>query len=65
MKYVPEFGLNSEGKRPHKGSMNRGGNNIKIYLNKTWRDDIDSIKLIEDKGQWRAVVSTVMCFQIA
>lgn len=45
MKYVPEFGRNSEGKRqrPHEGPMNRGENNIKIYLNKIWRDDIDPI----------------------
>lgn len=44
--------------------MNKGENNIKIYLNEIWRDDIDSIKQIENKGQWRALVSSVMCFQI-
>lgn len=47
------------------GSVNRGENNIKIYLNEIWRDDIDSIKQIANKGQWRARVSTIMCFQIA
>jgi hypothetical protein len=51
MKYVSEFGWNSEGKRPHEESMNNGENNIKIYLNEIWRGGIDSIKVIEHRGQ--------------
>jgi hypothetical protein len=54
-----------EGKRPLRKPRRRWVGNIKMVLSKIGRDGMDSINLAEDRDQWRALVNTVMNFQVA
>jgi hypothetical protein len=49
-----------EGKRPPGRPRRRWVDNIKIGLREIGWDDIDWIDLAQDRGQWRALVNTVM-----
>jgi hypothetical protein len=49
-----------EGKRPLRRSRRRWENNIKMDLGEIGRDGVDWIDLAQDRGQWRALVNTVM-----
>jgi hypothetical protein len=49
-----------EGKRPLGKPRSRWVNNIKIYLREIECDGMDLIDLVQDRGQWRALVNTVM-----
>jgi hypothetical protein len=53
-----------EGKSPLGRPRHRWVNNIKIDLRKIWWDGVDWIDLAQGRGQWRALVNTVMSFRI-
>jgi hypothetical protein len=53
-----------EGKRPLGSSRGRCVNNIKIDLRDVDSSDMDWVDLIQDRGQWRALVNTVMNFRV-
>jgi hypothetical protein len=53
-----------EGKRPLGRSRHKWMDNIKIYVREMQWGDVDWIDLTQDKGQWRALVNTVMNLQI-
>jgi hypothetical protein len=40
------------------------GDDIKMYLREMRWEGVDWINLVQDKDQWRALVSTVMNLQI-
>jgi hypothetical protein len=50
----------SEGKKPLGRPRRRWVNNIKIDLREIGWDGMDSIDLVPDRNQWRALVSTVI-----
>jgi hypothetical protein len=50
----------SEGKRSVGRQSCRWGDNIKMGIREIVREDVDWIRLVQDKDQWRAVVNTVM-----
>jgi hypothetical protein len=54
-----------EGKRPLRRPRRRWMDNIKmdLYREIGW-DDMDWIDLAQDSDQWRALVNTVMNFQV-
>jgi hypothetical protein len=49
-----------EGKRPLGTPGRRWVNNIKIDLREIGLDGVDWIDMAQDRGQWRALVNTVM-----
>jgi hypothetical protein len=49
-----------EGKRPLRRPRCRWVDNIKIHLRQIGWDGVDWIDLAQDRGQWRALVNTVM-----
>jgi hypothetical protein len=51
-----------EGKRPLEGPRRMWENNIKTDLRRIGLDGIDWIDLTQDRGQWRALVNTMMSF---
>jgi hypothetical protein len=52
--------VKSKGKRPLGRRMCRWEDNIKMDLREIAWDGMDCMHLVQDKGEWRAVVSTVM-----
>jgi hypothetical protein len=54
----------TEGKRPVRRSRRRWMHNIKTDLGDIWWGDVDWIDLAQDRGQWRALVRTVMNLQV-
>jgi hypothetical protein len=55
---------NPEGKRPLGIPRRRWVDNIKMDLREIRRDDMDSINLAQDRGQWRALVNTAMNLEV-
>jgi hypothetical protein len=53
-----------EGKRPLGRSRHRWVDNIKMDLREIGWYGMDWIELAQDRGQWRALVSTVMNFRV-
>ena len=53
-----------EGKRPLGRSRRRGEDNIKMDLEEVGRGCGDWMELAQDRDRWRALVSTVMNFQV-
>jgi hypothetical protein len=53
-----------EGKRPLGRPRRRWEDNIKMDLREIEWDGMDWIKLAQDRDQWRALVNTVMNFQV-
>jgi hypothetical protein len=53
-----------EGKRPLVRPRHRWVDNIKIELREIGWDGMDWIDLAQDRGQWRALVNTVMNVQV-
>jgi hypothetical protein len=53
-----------EGKRPLGRSRRRWLDNIKIDLKEIGWDDMDCIKLSQDRDQWKALVNTVMNLRV-
>jgi hypothetical protein len=53
-----------EGKRPLARPERRWVDNIKMDLGEIEWDGMDWINLAEDRGQWRALVNTVMNFRV-
>jgi hypothetical protein len=53
-----------EGKRPLGRPRPRWMDNIKMYLREIGWGGIDWTDLTYDKGQWRALVNTVMNFRV-
>jgi hypothetical protein len=54
-----------EGKRPLKRLRRRWVNNIKMDLKEIGWDDMDWIKLAQDRDQWRALVNTAMNLRVS
>jgi hypothetical protein len=54
----------SEGKRPLGRPRRSWMDNIKIDLREIGRDDMDWIDQVQDRDQWRALVSTVMNLRV-
>jgi hypothetical protein len=54
------LGGKPEGKRPLERPRRRCVDNIKIDLREIGCDGMDRIDLAQDRGQWRALVNTVM-----
>jgi hypothetical protein len=55
---------NPEGKRPLGRPRRRWVDNIKMDLREVEWDDMDWIDLVQDKDQWRALVSAVMNLRV-
>jgi hypothetical protein len=53
-----------EGKRPLRRQRRGWVNNIKIYLREIGWDGMDWIELAQDRGQWRALLNTMMNLRI-
>jgi hypothetical protein len=53
-----------EGKRPPGRPRHRWKNNIKMDLKETGIDGAKWIRLVQDRVQWRAFVSTVMNLRV-
>jgi ribosome recycling factor len=53
-----------EGRRPLGRTRRRWVDNIKINLREIRWDGMDSIKLAQDRDQWRALVNTVMNLRV-
>jgi hypothetical protein len=53
-----------EGNRPLGRLRRRWVGNIKMNLRETGWDDMDSICLVQDRDQWRALVNTVMNLRV-
>jgi hypothetical protein len=53
-----------EGKRPLGRPRRRWVDNIKMDLREIGWDDIDWIDMAQDRGQWRALVDTVMNLRV-
>jgi hypothetical protein len=53
-----------EGKRPLERARRRWVDNIKMVLRELGWDDMDWIDLDQDRDQWRALVNTLMNFQV-
>jgi transcription termination factor 2 len=53
-----------EGKRPLGRPRHRWVDNIKMDLRETGWDGMDWIDLAQERDQWRALVNTVMNFQV-
>ena len=53
-----------EGKRPLGRPRRRWGDNIKMDLQEVGRGCGDWMKLSQDRDGWRALVSTVMNFEV-
>jgi hypothetical protein len=49
-----------EGKRPCRRPRHRREDNIRMALRKIWWEGVDWMNLNQDRGQWQAVVNTVM-----
>jgi hypothetical protein len=54
----------SEGKRPLERPRRRWEDNIKLDLREIGIDGANWIQLTQDRGRWRAFVSTVMNFRV-
>jgi hypothetical protein len=50
----------SQGYRPLCSSRETGEGNIKIHFQETGYEDLDGVKLAQDRDSWRAVVNTVI-----
>jgi hypothetical protein len=53
-----------EGKRPQRRPRIRWVDNIKMDFRETGGGGMDWIDLIQDRGQWRALVNTVMSLRV-
>jgi hypothetical protein len=53
-----------EGKRPLGKARRRWVDNIKMYLKDAGWDGMGWIDLAQDRGQWRALMNTVMNFRV-
>jgi hypothetical protein len=53
-----------EGKRPLGRPRRRWVDNIKMDFKEIVWDDMDWIDRAQDRGQWRALVNTVMNFRV-
>jgi hypothetical protein len=53
-----------EGKRPLGRPRRRWVNNIKMDLREIGWDDMNGVDVAQDRDQWRALVNTVMNFQV-
>ncbi len=53
-----------KGKRPLRRPRHRWENNIKMDLQEVGCGGMDWIELAQDRDRWRALVSTVMKFQV-
>ena len=53
-----------EGKRPLGRPRRRWDDNIKMDLQEVERGCGDWMELLQDRGRWRALVSTVMNFRV-
>jgi hypothetical protein len=53
-----------EGKRPLGRSRHRWEDNIRMDLREIGWGGMDWIHLAQDRGQWRALVNTVMTFRV-
>jgi hypothetical protein len=53
-----------EGKRPFGKLRRRWEENIKMDFRETEWEGVDCIHLAQDKGQWRALVNTIMNFRV-
>jgi hypothetical protein len=53
-----------EGKRPLGRPRHRWEGNIRVDLGETGWGGMDWIHLAQDRGQWRALVNTVMNFRV-
>jgi hypothetical protein len=53
-----------EGKRPLGRPRRRWVDNIKMYLSETGCDGVDWIHMAQDRDWWRALVNTVLNFQV-
>jgi hypothetical protein len=54
-----------EGKRPLGGLIRMWVDNIKMDLREIGWDGMDWIDLVQDRDQWRALVSTVMNLRVS
>jgi transposase len=54
----------SEGKRPLGRPRRRSVDNIKMDLREIGWDGMDWIDLAQGRGQWRALVNTIMKFRV-
>jgi hypothetical protein len=54
-----------EGKRPLGIPNHRWVDNIKMYLRDVGWGGINWIELAQDRGQWRALMNTVMNFRVS
>jgi hypothetical protein len=55
---------NPEGKRPLRRPRRRWVDNIKMDLREIGWVDMDWIDLVQDRGQWRGLVNTVMNLRV-
>jgi len=53
-----------EGKRPHRRPRRRWGDNIRMDIKEIRREVLDWFHLAQGKTQWRALVDTIMRFQV-
>jgi hypothetical protein len=53
-----------EGKRPPRRPRRRWEDGIKMYLREIGLGGVDWIRLAQDRGRWRAVVSAVMNLRV-
>jgi hypothetical protein len=53
-----------EGKRSERRLSQRWEDNMRMDLNEIGCDGIDWIDLAQDRDQWRALVNTLMTFQV-
>jgi hypothetical protein len=54
-----------KGKRPLRRPRRRWEDNIKMDLREIWIDGANWIRLVQDRVQWRSVVSTVMNLRVS
>jgi hypothetical protein len=53
-----------DGKRPLGRPRSRWADNINVDLREIGCNDVDWFDLAQDKGQWRAIVNTVMNLRV-
>jgi hypothetical protein len=61
---VQGFGGEPEGKRPLGRPRRRWEDGIKVDLKEIGWGSVEWIQLVQDRGQWRALVNTVMNLRV-
>jgi hypothetical protein len=62
--YMQDFGENARRKRPPRRPQRRWVDDDKMVLRETGLEGMGWINLVQDRGQWRALVNTVMNLQV-